>query len=55
VLDGFEVGRKEAEEMIMSARVLAGWITPEDLQPPEEETTADAGEEAEASAPGTDA
>ena len=31
VLDGFEVGRKEAEDMIMSARVLAGWINPEDL------------------------
>ncbi len=26
VLDGFEIGRKEAEDMIMSARVLAGWI-----------------------------
>jgi N utilization substance protein A len=31
VLDGFEVGRKEAEAMIMSARVLAGWISAEDL------------------------
>ena len=37
VLDGFEVGRKEAEEMIMSARVLAGWIKPEDLVRPEAE------------------
>ncbi len=27
-LDGFEVGRKEAEEMIMAARVLLGWIEP---------------------------
>jgi N utilization substance protein A len=35
ILDGFDVGRKEAEEMIMSARVLAGWITPEDLAEPE--------------------
>ena len=26
VLDGFEIGRKDAEDMIMSARVLAGWI-----------------------------
>jgi N utilization substance protein A len=33
VLDGFDVGRKEAEEMIMSARVLLGWIKPEDLAP----------------------
>jgi N utilization substance protein A len=37
VLDGFEAGRKEAEEMILSARVLAGWITPEDLAKPEPE------------------
>jgi N utilization substance protein A len=35
ILDGFEVGRKEAEDMILSARVLAGWIKPEDLVPPE--------------------
>ena len=31
VLDGFEIGRKEAEDMIMSARVHAGWIKAEDL------------------------
>jgi transcription termination/antitermination protein NusA len=37
VLDGFEVGRKEAEDMIMSARVIAGWIKPEDLVPAEPE------------------
>lgn len=41
VLDGFEVGRKEAEEMIMSARVLAGWIKAEDLAEPEAEGEAD--------------
>lgn len=42
ILDGFEVGRKEAEEMIMSARVLAGWITEDDLpgEPVEAETDA---------------
>ena len=33
-LDGFDVGRKEAEEMILSARVLLGWIKAEDLVPP---------------------
>ena len=49
VLDGFEVGRKEAEEMIMSARVLAGWIKPEDLVQPEAE-----GEAEEAGAEGED-
>jgi N utilization substance protein A len=37
VLDGFEIGRKEAEDLIMAARVLAGWITPEELAPEVEE------------------
>ena len=32
VLEGFEVGRKEAEDMIMAARIAAGWVTPEDLE-----------------------
>ena len=36
-LDGFEVSRKDAEDMIMAARVLAGWIKPEDLEPKAEE------------------
>src|SRR5919108_643064 len=31
ILDGFDVGRKDAEEMIMSARVLLGWVRSEDL------------------------
>jgi N utilization substance protein A len=38
VLDGFEIGRKEAEDMILSARVLAGWITEEDIAGSAEET-----------------
>ena len=50
VLEGFDVGRKEAEEMIMSARVLAGWIKAEDLEQPAEE----AGEEGEEGAEGAD-
>ncbi len=29
---GFEISRQEAEEMILRARVLAGWITEEDLE-----------------------
>jgi len=37
-LDGMETSRAEAEAMIMAARVKAGWITAEDLNPPEEET-----------------
>jgi len=41
-LDGFEVGRKDAEEMILQARVLAGWIKAEDLVKPE--TVEDEGE-----------
>ncbi|MEQ1714926.1 MAG: transcription termination factor NusA [Hyphomicrobium sp.] len=52
-LDGFEISRKDAEDMILSARVLAGWIKAEDLQPAdageaagdaESETEAEAGE-----------
>jgi transcription termination/antitermination protein NusA len=31
-LDGLEVGRKEVEEMIMAARIAAGWVTEEDLE-----------------------
>jgi N utilization substance protein A len=44
VLDGFEIGRKEAEDMIMAARVLLGWIQPEDLvkaEAPAEEAEAE--------------
>jgi N utilization substance protein A len=41
VLDGFEIGRKEAEDMILSARVLAGWITEEDLAGPQDEDTSE--------------
>ena len=37
VLDGFEVSRKDAEDMIMSARVLAGWISADDLASAEPE------------------
>jgi N utilization substance protein A len=37
VLDTFDISRKDAEDMIMSARVVAGWIKPEDLAPAEVE------------------
>ena len=30
-LDGFDVGRQDAEEMILAARIILGWIKPEDL------------------------
>ena len=34
-LDGFELSRQDVENMIMSARVQAGWITADDLVTPE--------------------
>jgi N utilization substance protein A len=43
VLDGFEVGKKEAEDLILSARVLAGWITAEDLSAGDTDEGAEAG------------
>jgi N utilization substance protein A len=56
-LDGFDIGRKEAEAMILAARVEAGWLKPEDIAPPEEPAaedtapeTADAGAAAPAKA-----
>ncbi len=45
VLDGFEVGKKEAEDMILSARVLAGWITAGDLSANAVDEGAEAGSE----------
>jgi N utilization substance protein A len=56
VLDGFEVGRKEAEEMIMAARIAAGWVTEEELEKARAEqaaaaAAADAAKTAEAAAP----
>ncbi len=52
-LDGFDIGRKEAEDMIMSARVLLGWISAEDLAPAAEEAAE--GEDATADAAGPNA
>ncbi len=51
ILDGFEIDRPGAEEMILSARVLAGWITaeedaPEEIETEETEDTQEAGAEA---------
>jgi N utilization substance protein A len=31
VLEGFELSRKDVEDMIMAARIAAGWVTQEDL------------------------
>ena len=41
-LDGFNLSRADAEAMIMQARVQAGWITEEDLNPPVEAEDAEA-------------
>ena len=51
VLAGFEVSRKDAEDMIMSARVLAGWISVDDLP---QADAAEAVEEAEDGVAGED-
>jgi N utilization substance protein A len=37
------VSREEAEEMIMQARLKAGWVTEEDLLPPAEEEVTEEG------------
>jgi N utilization substance protein A len=48
-LDGFELSRADVEGMIMAARVQAGWITAEDLEPAvEAEEVPDGGENAAA-------
>ncbi len=53
ILDGFDIDRKGAEDLIMAARVHAGWIKAEDLvQPdPDEEPATEEGD-GEAAAPG---
>ncbi len=48
ILDGMEVSREDAEQLIMQARLAAGWITEADLAKPE---PAEAVDEAEAADP----
>ena len=48
VLDGSEIGRKEAEDMIMAARIAAGWVTEEELERARAEQAAAAAAAAEA-------
>ena len=38
-LEGFDIGKKDAEDMILAARVHAGWNKAEDLPQPEPEAT----------------
>jgi len=33
-LDGFDISREDAENMIMQARLKAGWVTEAELAPP---------------------
>jgi N utilization substance protein A len=48
ILDGMEISREDAEQLIMQARLAAGWITEADLAKPEPAEEAD---EAEAANP----
>jgi N utilization substance protein A len=50
VLEGIEVGRKEAEDIIMAARIAAGWVTAEDLEKLRAEQEAAAAAQAAAAA-----
>jgi len=52
VLEGFEISRKDVEDMIMAARIAAGWVTQEDLDKmrAEQEAAAAAAEAAKAAA-----
>ncbi|MEE4187121.1 MAG: transcription termination factor NusA [Roseobacter sp.] len=47
VLEPFEVSLEEAQDMIMTARVMLGWVDPADLEPEPEEAEGEATEEAE--------
>jgi len=49
LLEQFEVSLKEAQDMVMSARVMLGWVDPADLLP-EEPAEEDGSEEEEAEA-----
>ncbi|MEM8775059.1 MAG: transcription termination factor NusA [Pseudomonadota bacterium] len=46
VLEPFEVSLEEAQDMVMTARVMLGWVDPDDLQPETEEDTEETGEDA---------
>ncbi|MBU2531676.1 MAG: transcription termination factor NusA, partial [Alphaproteobacteria bacterium] len=53
-LDGFDVSRQEAEEMILAARILLGWIKPEDLMEARSEVDDDGDEDHAAGEEGED-
>ena len=37
VLEKFDVSLEEAQDLVMTARVMLGWVNPDDLAPSEEE------------------
>ncbi len=47
-LDGFDIDRADAEQLVMQARLKAGWITEEDLAPAQAEEEEGAAEPAQA-------
>ncbi len=48
ILEGFEMSRADAEDLIMRARIAAGWFTEEDLEADRRAAEAEAAGEAEA-------
>ena len=51
-LDGFELSRTDVENMIMAARVQAGWIKAEDLEQHAPEAESEAAPANDAGVPG---
>ena len=47
-LSAFEVSRADADQMVLQARLIAGWITEADLAGPEEEEMTEEAEEGQA-------
>ena len=47
VLEPFDVSLEEAQNMVMTARVMLGWVDPADLEPDVEDEEGEAAEEAE--------
>jgi N utilization substance protein A len=50
VLEPFDVSLEEAQNMVMTARVMLGWVDPTELEPEVEETDGDETEDQEAEA-----
>jgi N utilization substance protein A len=47
ILEPFEMSLEEAQHLVMTARILLGWVDPADLESEEEDTDADAGTDAD--------